>query len=895
MRKDDGTEERVAVLGEDFREVSPGYLPRTLEELRAGRRRNEEVQQVLQNVPQEQEESNANLEETLDQMFAAASLEEDEERTRPTNPAGPSQTAASQPSQGEAIPMQNDNVHAQAMTPAGTRNREYQARRVAALRRELQRMRNGIERVISGLRDLGENVPDSSEATGRLSELSRTLDTISGTPSHEDAERAINSVNELARNTNQSQPDRTLANIQVRVEEARTHFNEARRARDQAASELDLAESDFRRSQQRLQRLQQEQRTAENYVRIFGTREEMMAQGENYESPIGGMFSRAYDRFRAAEEVRREERTLRQVLDDETRGGGEEEIRRLSELEGRPRDVWGAPQRVTPLGGFLRSGERAMPEGEVPTSGAIGRSDSDIRPSGTPAATYRSLSDAAPGTPPVLSNTREEEVLEEYYALLRQQDGRQQVSDSTEQVPDEDFPRNMLNAVMAAREREPARGYPTHADTASEHSSMPSLVSITPPERSLDRGPQRVPMSQDEWWHRDAEHIIRALTSNDELRDELGIDARNASALLAYFMDDIVSESDRMTIDGLLRNPRAIWGTGLPSEWLGRRRHLVENANTFDALFFRANDPTIPGSVDWASHHNPFLQTELVAQAYQMSLALRQEAVELNPREQLQMLYRLQAGQRTQQDIVVLASMRENARIWRVARVIYCGALFPESGYDVDLERRRVDAGREQMARDGDHSRAELETRRRETQAFAVAAGRQAMQTGGQALYEGQLAERDEAAQAASGREAQTEGRLAALRRLQVNNVLGRPPRITAYRQLTLSDYITHSPSSPSGSSTGSEPDDERGLDARDSGRPEPKADEELKVQMECKICYTQLAEIACLPCGHLVMCRWCSDQHSPCLQHDRTRPRRAAGCPVCRKGIRQKVRVFRA
>jgi hypothetical protein len=67
-----------------------------------------------------------------------------------------------------------------------------------------------------------------------------------------------------------------------------------------------------------------------------------------------------------------------------------------------------------------------------------------------------------------------------------------------------------------------------------------------------------------------------------------------------------------------------------------------------------------------------------------------------------------------------------------------------------------------------------------------------------------------------------------------------------------------------------------------------------LKVQMECKICYTQLAEVACLPCGHLVMCRWCSEQHSPTLQQDRTRPRRAAACPVCRRGVRQKVRVYR-
>lgn len=37
ITKEDGTEEKVAVLGEDMRDVEPGHLPRTLEELREGR------------------------------------------------------------------------------------------------------------------------------------------------------------------------------------------------------------------------------------------------------------------------------------------------------------------------------------------------------------------------------------------------------------------------------------------------------------------------------------------------------------------------------------------------------------------------------------------------------------------------------------------------------------------------------------------------------------------------------------------------------------------------------------------------------------------------------------------------------------------------------------------
>jgi len=85
------------------------------------------------------------------------------------------------------------------------------------------------------------------------------------------------------------------------------------------------------------------------------------------------------------------------------------------------------------------------------------------------------------------------------------------------------------------------------------------------------------------------------------------------------------------------------------------------------------------------------------------------------------------------------------------------------------------------------------------------------------------------------------------------------------------------------------------GLDAEDSGRPEPKEDVDMTLKLDCKICYTQTADTACLPCGHLVMCQWCSAQHSPVMQHDRTRPRKPANCPVCRKKIKQKVRIYRA
>ncbi|KAK5016043.1 hypothetical protein LTR16_003072, partial [Cryomyces antarcticus] len=82
------------------------------------------------------------------------------------------------------------------------------------------------------------------------------------------------------------------------------------------------------------------------------------------------------------------------------------------------------------------------------------------------------------------------------------------------------------------------------------------------------------------------------------------------------------------------------------------------------------------------------------------------------------------------------------------------------------------------------------------------------------------------------------------------------------------------------------------GLDA--PSRPAPLEESALTVALECKICFTQLADTATLPCGHMVMCSWCADQLVPYHQHDRTRPRDAVNCPICRKRIRQRFRIYR-
>lgn len=83
------------------------------------------------------------------------------------------------------------------------------------------------------------------------------------------------------------------------------------------------------------------------------------------------------------------------------------------------------------------------------------------------------------------------------------------------------------------------------------------------------------------------------------------------------------------------------------------------------------------------------------------------------------------------------------------------------------------------------------------------------------------------------------------------------------------------------------------GLDIADE-RPEAKTDEEMMVKVECKICLSQVADTACLPCGHLSMCSWCADQAVPVKKEDRTRPaRKGIKCPVCRENVKSRAKIF--
>ncbi|KAL1796636.1 hypothetical protein ACET3X_005176 [Alternaria dauci] len=72
--------------------------------------------------------------------------------------------------------------------------------------------------------------------------------------------------------------------------------------------------------------------------------------------------------------------------------------------------------------------------------------------------------------------------------------------------------------------------------------------------------------------------------------------------------------------------------------------------------------------------------------------------------------------------------------------------------------------------------------------------------------------------------------------------------------------------------------------------RPAPKSEEEMTKVLACQVCYQQIADIAVLPCGHMVMCQWCADVVVP-IKHGHI-PVRATKCPMCRKQVKQRFKI---
>ncbi|EON68358.1 hypothetical protein W97_07616 [Coniosporium apollinis CBS 100218] len=240
VKREDGSEERRAVLGEPWKDVAPGELPRTLDELRTGIREipddpSANLQDWLQETMPEPFES---IEDTLNALLEES--DSDAEDSRPS------------PEAGSVVIVAEPELDAESSPLIQRSPRQPDVR---------QRARREVNSNQSGPRQL----------------------TVS---------------------SNEAAPPQTEQ--QARHEVARNRLEEARHSRERAALALEEAESEVQARQEEVRRIEREQRTAENYTRVFGTREEIERQGADYESPIGGMFNRAWGRFREAEERRRE-------------------------------------------------------------------------------------------------------------------------------------------------------------------------------------------------------------------------------------------------------------------------------------------------------------------------------------------------------------------------------------------------------------------------------------------------------------------------------------------------------------------------------------------------------------------------------------------------------------
>lgn len=77
------------------------------------------------------------------------------------------------------------------------------------------------------------------------------------------------------------------------------------------------------------------------------------------------------------------------------------------------------------------------------------------------------------------------------------------------------------------------------------------------------------------------------------------------------------------------------------------------------------------------------------------------------------------------------------------------------------------------------------------------------------------------------------------------------------------------------------------------SSRPPPLTEDQMTKNLACQVCYVQVADIAVIPCGHMVMCQWCADVVVP-VKHN-TFPARPTKCPMCRKGIKQRYKIHTA
>ncbi|MCJ1396739.1 hypothetical protein MMC18_009631 [Xylographa bjoerkii] len=403
IRHDSGRVEHQALLGENLADVAPGYLPRTVDELRAGVTSRSLVDETVEE---------GSLNPLVQSVTATEDLDIDPEDRIFDLTSTPNITdhhtlssttllTASTSSTIYSPPLTSSSTGQLPSSPQRLAIELYdrpipiedQFRRVAALRREVQCLRAGIERVMSGLQDLGETVPDSQNALQHTTNLTTRLGNIEAylrSPGHTSPERMdfqstmnqsseegfdapqtsvstaqprqqvqqpslpphlpnrAHALAQSSRHTNRqglsrpsvhtrghsraslgTQPSRNpptdpqIARARSQIDAARVteqlcqqQLLSATESQGQAAARLAAATVRLQECLRVLNRLERLERSS---TALFGSREEIERQGNDYESPVAGLFRTYHGRYQAAEEQRRQERILPEILAAEER------------------------------------------------------------------------------------------------------------------------------------------------------------------------------------------------------------------------------------------------------------------------------------------------------------------------------------------------------------------------------------------------------------------------------------------------------------------------------------------------------------------------------------------------------------------------------------------------
>ncbi|MCJ1473952.1 hypothetical protein MMC13_002608 [Lambiella insularis] len=434
MRHEDGREERQDLLGESLAEVAPGFLPRTLEELRAGAT-HESLNQAfafrsinpLAPSLSAAEEAHVDPEDRIFDLPSTSTSTEHiiPSSTHPTihsvlhSPTAAGAVVDTEPEDGSldlssTLPTAGHSLSTLSTTQTSSSinlpplnslssapqyedrlaNVEDQFLRVATLRREVQNLRIGIERIMSGLQELGETVTESQDSQQHTEDLTTRLGHIEayinsydtphgsmdvdhqqgGSVSHRspdifsnfqarptplehsalpESPRAYINNNTttdgrypygnanlryrrqpqprprtLVRSETQAQPgapnprlnlsvaERQLLTARQRVEVARRdeltqqyHTSLLASNHDQAQTALTRMRTFREQCERDLQNLE---RSQQQNTTLFGSREEI--ENQNYESPITGLFNTYDGRYAIAEEQRRQERVIREII-----------------------------------------------------------------------------------------------------------------------------------------------------------------------------------------------------------------------------------------------------------------------------------------------------------------------------------------------------------------------------------------------------------------------------------------------------------------------------------------------------------------------------------------------------------------------------------------------------